>query len=153
VNIGAVIWQDDQLLLVLQQGRNAPAPVWALPGGRVEPVEMLYEALAREVHEETGLDVTTVGPLVYAIQVRYGLQDAPGVSFVFQVAEWHGVIRVDDPERKVLEARFFAVEEALPLLMQGLCRRIMREPIVAYLEGAVGPGAFWSVQLVASKRR
>jgi 8-oxo-dGTP diphosphatase len=143
MNIGAVIWQDNQILLVQQQGPNDPDPGWSLPGGRIEAGEMLVEALRREVQEETGLDVITVGSLVYAIQVRYSAHDAPGMSFVFQVADWQGQIHIEDPDHKVLAARFFTVEDAILLLKQGLLRRIMREPIVAYLEGAVGAGAFW----------
>ncbi len=143
MNVGAVLWKAGQILLVLQQGREDPVPCWSLPGGRVEPGEMLFEGLAREVKEETGLDVMEIGGLVYAIQARWTAPETVGMSFVFEVVRWNGEVRVEDPDALILQARFFPVEEAIPLLEAGLRRRIMREPILAYLCGKAKAGTFW----------
>jgi 8-oxo-dGTP diphosphatase len=61
--VGAVaVTPDDHLLLVRRA--NAPGQgLWSLPGGRVERGETLYDAVVREVAEETNLDVVC-GPLV-----------------------------------------------------------------------------------------
>lgn len=56
VCVGAVIIDDDQLLLI-RRGHGPAAGEWSLPGGRVEFGELLVEAIVREVKEETGLDV------------------------------------------------------------------------------------------------
>ncbi|HZQ77308.1 MAG TPA: NUDIX domain-containing protein [Acidimicrobiia bacterium] len=57
VAVGAVIRRGDEILLV-RRGRGTAVGQWAIPGGRVEFGEALKAAVAREVQEETGLDVT-----------------------------------------------------------------------------------------------
>lgn len=62
VGVGAVVFIGDEVVLV----RRAQEPLkgrWSLPGGRLEVGETMREGIAREVREETGLDVR-VGPVV-----------------------------------------------------------------------------------------
>ena len=62
VGVGAVILDGTRVVLVRR--RSAPlAGEWSLPGGAVETVETLHSSVAREVLEETGLEVE-VGPAV-----------------------------------------------------------------------------------------
>ena len=62
VAVGAVVRRADELLLV-RRGRPPAVGEWSVPGGRVEPGELLMEAVVRELHEETGLR-GVCGPLV-----------------------------------------------------------------------------------------
>ena len=59
LGVGACIVRDGRLLL-LRRLRNPEAGCWSLPGGKVDFLEPIEDALRREVAEETGL---MLGPL------------------------------------------------------------------------------------------
>ena len=58
--VSASIFRDGKVLLI--QRAHPPAQgSWSVPGGRVEFGEALHVALAREVMEETGLEIEILG--------------------------------------------------------------------------------------------
>ncbi|MBC7586422.1 NUDIX domain-containing protein [Tardiphaga sp. vice352] len=58
--VSASIFRDGRVLLI--QRAHPPAKgSWSVPGGRVEFGEPLHIALAREVMEETGLEIEILG--------------------------------------------------------------------------------------------
>jgi len=69
VAVGAVVRDDAGRLLVVRRGHEPARGRWTLPGGRVEPGESLTDAVAREVREETSLDVV-VGDFIGHLEVR-----------------------------------------------------------------------------------
>jgi 8-oxo-dGTP diphosphatase len=138
----AVIRRDGQILLVKLQGPDHDAASWALPGGRVLPDEPIIAALYREVREETGLRVTAVGRLLWAVEVRS--QNQPDVqALVYEASVDRFELLPADPDGFVLEARFVGFAEADRLIASTLPWRSMSEPLLAFLRGTAVPGTNW----------
>jgi acetyl-CoA carboxylase carboxyl transferase subunit beta len=60
VGVGVVVVDQGRILLV-RRGRDPGRGLWAVPGGKVSWGEPLKAAAAREVAEETGLEVEVGG--------------------------------------------------------------------------------------------
>ncbi len=159
--VAAVLRRGDEVLLVCQQAPDDAAPAWALPGGVVEAGELFSEALAREVLEESGLEVLKVGRLLYVCQMDNPADGTawtkgdtqPGtqsVAFIFAVDEWAGEAACADPDEFVSEAQFVPLAEAIARLSQ--LPAAMSEPTVAYLRGEVEAGAVWCYRRQADGR-
>lgn len=82
--VGAVVRDDQKRLLLVRRGTEPGRGQWSVPGGRVEPGESGPQAAAREVLEETGLQVV-VGALVGVVE-RAG---PGGVTYVIE--DFHAV--------------------------------------------------------------
>jgi 8-oxo-dGTP pyrophosphatase MutT (NUDIX family) len=120
----AVLDDAGRLLLLRHVGR-----AWGTPGGAIEPGETPAEAAARELREETGLDLTahaiigvTGGP---DHVVRYPNGDRTAyVTTIFAVA-WDGrEVRPDGTE--VDDHRWVTPDEAHALDMDPLTRENVR---------------------------
>jgi 8-oxo-dGTP pyrophosphatase MutT (NUDIX family) len=65
--IAAVVSHSGRLLLGRRPLHKRHGGLWEFPGGKCEPGESDLEAARRELREELGLDVLTVGPAAFAI--------------------------------------------------------------------------------------
>ena len=68
---GAVVRDEQGRLLLVRRGHEPGLGVWSLPGGRLEPGESAAQAAAREVLEETGLEVD-IGELLATVDLWGG---------------------------------------------------------------------------------
>lgn len=70
VSAKAVVLANDKVLLLRQ-----PNGRWDLPGGKVDPGELVTEGLEREVREETGLEVGALKMLATGTRARDSRED------------------------------------------------------------------------------
>lgn len=96
-------------VLLLKRMHPPRAGTWTLPGGFVEPGESGLDALIREIHEETGLDVKNAFPQS-AFPNNYTFGDVTYATFdMVYVCDLEGEISLDGTE--VDAHRWFAVSE------------------------------------------
>jgi len=57
VAVGVLVQPDGRFLLAQRPAGKPYEGYWEFPGGKLEPGESVEAALARELHEELGLDV------------------------------------------------------------------------------------------------
>lgn len=81
----ALVRRDDEVLLTRVSVAGHHTGSWTLPGGGIDHGESPHEAVAREVHEETGLAVT-VGALLGVHDVHFS-----GTAPNGRVEDFHGI--------------------------------------------------------------
>jgi len=78
LSVSALVWRGDPPVRELLLMRRSDNGHWGLPGGYVEAGESVTDAVAREVYEETGVEIE-VGRLVgvYSDPKRQVIEYAP----------------------------------------------------------------------------
>ena len=86
--VAAVIVGGDGRILMAQRPRGKVyAGYWEFPGGKIEPGETAVEALARELHEELGIEVERAYPWITR---RYAYSHATVDLHFFRVVKFRG---------------------------------------------------------------
>jgi len=122
-----LLWDGDRIVVVCEQ--RAQGMVWSVPGGGVQPGELLAEAVRREVWEETGLTVDEVGDLALIVNtstVRY-----PSAVVFFFECTWHGQLRPRDGD--ITDIACVDIGEAIDRIRSSPAPRRETEPLLAYL--------------------
>ena len=114
--VGAIVLEKGELLLV-KRDREPARGRWSLPGGRLEWGESLREGCAREVKEETGVEIEVEG--LAGIAERILPDDDGEVVYHFVIHDFWAAPRSREtiPGDDVSEVRWVAVGELgeLPL--------------------------------------
>jgi mutator protein MutT len=85
VGVGAVV-VDAGKVLIVKRRYDPLAGQWSIPGGGVEVGETLEECVAREILEETGLDIA-VGPVIEVFD-RISRDDDGRVRYHFVLVDY-----------------------------------------------------------------
>ncbi len=109
IGVGGVVIHNSHVLLVKLTYGPAKGK-WLIPGGLVDPGELLQEAVVREIHEETGISVQPTGiiGLRSMVRIRDHLTDLYCV-FVCQVTSDEQKIVQEDEE--VADARWMPLSD------------------------------------------
>jgi 8-oxo-dGTP diphosphatase len=122
-NVAAVIVRGGQILLSAYE--DATGLHYNYPGGGIEPGESAFEALQREVREETGAVVTQVGRLLLAWEyvpahhgAKYGSMQKLGLVFECAIADFDEPLIPAHPDANEIGARWMPLDQlpSLPVL-------------------------------------
>ena len=114
VTIKAAIWKGDKLLIQKERKTDDGRVVWDLPGGRIDTNEQIHEGLKREVQEELGVEVTSIGsqPVKTWVTVTRAGDSVVALLYEAELAsEEFNFNTIDDDTWEVLEAKYLTAEE------------------------------------------
>ena len=119
LGVGGILWQENKVLLV-ERAANPGKGLWTIPGGYVEQGEQIYEAVKREIREETGLFSEP--------QALIAVWDWPGnkhmIYVVFLMCHLGGILQADPAE--VSNLGFFTIEECHGINITDLSLKLVR---------------------------
>jgi len=126
---GLVVDADERICLVRHTYREG----WFLPGGGVKTGESFVEAMSRELHEETGIELPEIPQRVHGVYSSFREHKSDHIV-VFVVRDW-AMGNTSSPE--IAEVGFFAPED-LPAGTSAATTRRIKELVTG-----VPPGHRW----------
>jgi 8-oxo-dGTP diphosphatase len=129
VGVGLIVLNEDgQILLLLRKGSHGTG-TWSMPGGHFELWETEFDCCARELKEETNLDLVAMNHYGFAnnIMIKEGLHY---VTLFYIVNKWDGELKNMEPN-KCSEMGWFDLDE-LPEPLFGATKSVLKREATYY---------------------
>ncbi len=115
VGVGAVVFNKNEKVLLIQRSKDPSAGLWALPGGLVELGEELKKACAREIMEECNIKVT-IGEVIDVLDLI--LKDENGtVQYHYILVDYEAIYLNGElsADTDAKDARWFSHDELISI--------------------------------------
>ena len=92
LGVGALIFDDEKRILLIERGGEPLKGWWSLPGGVLETGETLADGVRREVKEETGLNVEPEQMIEVFERIMRDAEGRPEYHYVLidYICRWTG---------------------------------------------------------------
>jgi len=126
VGVGAVVMKNGKILLV-KRAFEPGAGKWSIPGGLVELGEKLSEACAREMEEETGIEIEVL-ELINAFDM-VDLDESGKVMYHYVLVDFlaRPIGGEDKPSAEVTEMKWVTRDEAKGMDLTRTARKAIEE--------------------------
>ncbi len=142
----AAIFRGERVLIAERAGGPRKG-YWSLPGGKIEPGETAAQAVAREILEETGLDIALSGFLDFHDVI--GRDAAGNVEHHFLICVFYGTCEAGEPlaATDISDARFVTLEELAGYRLTEGATRFILEAYRRLGNGRFDTGEIDNIQL------
>jgi 8-oxo-dGTP diphosphatase len=87
VAVAAIVNDNAEVFICKRRADSHQGGLWEFPGGKVEANETVQQALLRELHEETGIEITQSRPL---IRIHHDYGDKSVLLDVWKIQKYSG---------------------------------------------------------------
>lgn len=126
VGVKALIQNSQQQYLFMRRSRafgDEAEPHWDIPGGRIDAKEPLFEALMREIKEETNLNIGSMPKLLAAQDIFASHVDLHVVRLTY-LLKGEGIPALSDEHE---EFQWLTAEEALASQLDPYTREVLEQ--------------------------
>lgn len=123
IGVGAIVFNDEDKILLIERGNDPHQGLWAFPGGMIELGEKIDDALKREVKEECNIEIHVEG---IADGFDLILKDDDGdVRFHYIILNYYATYINGDllPGDDVNDAQWFSYDDVDSLNIPDMARQ------------------------------